>query len=246
MKLLLASGSAHKVTELRRILDSASVSVEVVGLANVEPYPEPVENGATFEENALIKARVGFNQTGLVTLADDSGIEVDVLNQMPGVRSARWAGSDAGDGVNLDLLIRQIEDVDDERRSARFVCAMAVVTGDQEIVVRGVVEGNLARVPRGDHGFGYDPIFVPEGETRTTAEMTDEEKDAISHRGRALRAMIPRIEELASCCVGSCVCAQDDSGGTQDDGGTARDDRCCTQDSHHAARSRIIQTADGS
>ena len=196
MKLFLASGSAHKVTELRRILAASSVMVEVVGMRDVDPYPEPIENGATFEDNALIKARAGFMQTGLVTLADDSGIEVDVLNRMPGVRSARWAGTGAGDGANLELLIRQIDDVEDKRRSARFVCAMAMVGDGVEQVLRGIVEGTLEQIPRGDHGFGYDPIFVPEGETRTMAEMTDEEKDAISHRGRALRAMIPSIEVI--------------------------------------------------
>jgi len=197
MKLLLATGSEHKIIELERILEAESVPVEVVGLADVEPYPEPVENGSTFEENALIKARAGFSHTGLPTLADDSGIEVDVLNRMPGVRSARWAGGHDQDGENLDLLIRQIDDVEPERRTARFVAAMALVWGGGETVVQGVVEGTLAREPRGEHGFGYDPIFIPLGQTRTTAEMSDEEKDAISHRGRALRAMIPHIEALA-------------------------------------------------
>jgi len=196
MKLLLATGSEHKIIELRRILEAESVPVEVVGLADVEPYPEPVENGSTFEENALIKARAGFERTGLPTLADDSGIEVDVLNRMPGVRSARWAGGHARDGDNLDLLIHQIADVESERRTARFVAAMALVWAGGETVVRGVVEGTLATQPRGEHGFGYDPIFIPLDQTRTTAEMSDEEKDAISHRGRALRAMIPHIEAL--------------------------------------------------
>ena len=196
MRVLLASGSAHKLTELRRILEAHSISAEVVGLSDVDPYPEPIESGSTFEENALIKAREGFTRTGLVTLADDSGIEVDVLNRMPGVRSARWAGTHAKDGDNLELLIRQIDDVDQDRRTARFVCAMALVWSSGEQVLRGVVEGTLETVPRGTHGFGYDPIFVPVGETRTTAEMSDEEKDAISHRGRALRQMIPHIEAL--------------------------------------------------
>ena len=197
MKLLLATGSEHKIIELERILESESVPVEVVGLADVDPYPEPVENGSTFEQNALIKAHAGFQVTGLPTLADDSGIEVDVLNKMPGVRSARWAGGHSHDKDNLDLLIRQIADVEPERRTARFVAAMALVWAGGETVLRGVVEGTLATQPRGEHGFGYDPIFVPLGETRTTAEMNDEEKDAISHRGRALRAMIPHIEALA-------------------------------------------------
>ena len=197
MKLLLASGSPHKVIELARILDREALDVEVVGLRDVEPYPEPVENGATFEENALIKARAGFAATGLASLADDSGIEVAVLNGMPGVRSARWAGVGAEDGDNLDLLMRQIADVEPARRGARFVCAMALVWPGGEHVLRGTVEGVLAETPRGSGGFGYDPVFQPIGETRTTAEMTDEEKDWISHRGRALRAMVPVIRQVS-------------------------------------------------
>ena len=200
MKLLLATGSEHKLVELRRILHEEHVSVEVVGLADVEPYPEPVENGATFEDNALIKAHAGFAVTGLPTLADDSGIEVDVLNRMPGVRSARWAGSHGHDGDNLDLLIRQISDVEPARRTGRFVCAMALVWDGGEEVRRGVVEGVMAEAPRGERGFGYDPIFVPNdqptGSHFTTAEMSAEAKDAISHRGRALRKMVPVIEQL--------------------------------------------------
>ncbi|MCL2471699.1 MAG: RdgB/HAM1 family non-canonical purine NTP pyrophosphatase [Propionibacteriaceae bacterium] len=197
MKLLLASGSVHKVAELRRILDRQAVLVEVVGLGDIDPYPEPVENGATFEDNALIKARAGFAMSGLPTLADDSGIEVDVLNGMPGVRSARWAGTHAADGDNLSLLMRQIDDVEPERRTARFVCAMALLWPGGQTVLRGVVEGRLTTDLRGEHGFGYDPVFLPDGYDRTTAQMSDEEKDAISHRGRALRAMIPHIEDLA-------------------------------------------------
>ncbi|MCL2735889.1 MAG: RdgB/HAM1 family non-canonical purine NTP pyrophosphatase [Propionibacteriaceae bacterium] len=206
MRLLLASGSAHKVVELRRILHAEKVSVEVLGLTDVDAYPEPVENGATFEENALIKARAGFAVTGIPTLADDSGIEVDVLNKMPGVRSARWAGVHAQDGDNLALLIRQIADVEPARRTARFVCAMALVWAGGETVVRGVVEGSLAEEPRGERGFGYDPLFLPDGETRTTAQLSDDAKDAISHRGRALRAMAPHIEALAAqseCSAGA-------------------------------------------
>jgi len=197
MRLLLASGSGHKVAELRRILAAEHVDVDVVGVADVAPYPEPVEDGRTFEDNALIKARAGFARTGLATLADDSGLEVDVLNGMPGVRSARWAGGHGHDGDNLALLLRQIDDVPPERRTARFVAAMALVWGGGETVVRGVVEGRLATVPRGERGFGYDPVFVPDGQALTTAEMTDAAKDAISHRGRALRAMIPHIVALA-------------------------------------------------
>ena len=195
MKLLLASGSAHKITELRRILSSTDLAVDVVGLFDVDGYATPMESGSSFEENALIKARAGYVATGLATLADDSGIEVDVLNQMPGVRSARWAGTHSDDNANLELLIRQIDDVGPDRRTARFVCAMALVWAGGETVLRGTVEGNLATTPVGSNGFGYDPIFVPEGETRTTAQMSDQQKDAISHRGRAVRAMVPVIKQ---------------------------------------------------
>jgi len=196
MKLLLASGSAHKVAEVRRILDAAGLRAEVIGLGDVEPYPEPIEDGATFEDNALIKARAGFARTGLATLADDSGIEVDVLNKMPGVRSARWAGGHGSDQENLELLLRQIDDVEDARRTARFVCAMALVWDGGEVVRRGVVEGRITRAPRGANGFGYDPVFNPDGYSVTTAEMSAGEKDAISHRGRAVRAIVPEIEAL--------------------------------------------------
>ena len=196
MKLLLASQSAAKLAELRRILRPLLPSVAVVGLGDLAAYPEPVESGTTFEENALIKARAGFAASGLATLADDSGLEVDVLNRMPGVRSARWAGGHGDDAENLALLIRQLGDVEAERRTARFVCAMALVHSGGETVLRGVIEGRLADRPRGANGFGYDPIFVPLGETRTAAELSAEEKDAISHRGRALRAIIPQIAAL--------------------------------------------------
>jgi XTP/dITP diphosphohydrolase len=178
------------------MLASSGVDVEVLGLADVAPYPEPDENGRDFEDNALIKARAGHEASGLPTLADDSGLEVDVLNRMPGVRSARWAGVGAGDHENLDLLIRQLDDVEPARRTARFVCAMALVSEGIEQVVRGTVEGVLISDKRGSNGFGYDPIFLPEGSSRTTAELSADEKDAISHRGRALRAMVGPIADL--------------------------------------------------
>jgi XTP/dITP diphosphohydrolase len=198
VKLLLASSSAHKVAELSRLLAAEHVMVDVVSLVDVASYPEPVEDGSTFEDNALIKARAGYAATGLTTLADDSGIEVDVLNGMPGVRSARWAGGHGDDAENLALLLRQVDDVEPARRTARFVAAMALVGPAGETTVRGVVEGVLAHEPRGNHGFGYDPIFQPLGDTRTTAQMSDEDKDSISHRGRALRAIIPAIQAVVA------------------------------------------------
>jgi XTP/dITP diphosphohydrolase len=198
MKLVLATRNDAKLAELRRILEPL-VAVEVLGLGDVPAYREVPETGATFEENALIKAREAVARTGLPAVADDSGLTVAALNGMPGVLSARWAGAAASDAANLRLVLEQIADVPDERRAAAFVCAAVLVTPDgRERVVRGEVTGTLLRAPRGTNGFGYDPVFVPAGETRTTAEMSPAEKDAISHRGKAFRALAPLIaEELA-------------------------------------------------
>lgn len=195
-RVLLATRNKKKLVELRRILEDA-VDVELIGLDDVPPYEEVPETGATFADNALLKAREGVRYTGLPTVADDSGIAVDALNGMPGIFSARWAGKHGDDAANLDLLLGQLSDVADERRGAAFVCAAALVLpGGREEVVEGRLEGRLVWEPRGEGGFGYDPIFVPEGETRTSAELSPEEKDAISHRGRAFRALAPLIAEL--------------------------------------------------
>jgi XTP/dITP diphosphohydrolase len=194
-RLILATRNAAKLDELRRIL-APLVPVEVIGLGDVPAYPEVPETGATFEENALIKAREAAARTGLPAVADDSGLSVDALNGMPGVLSARWAGSAASDEHNLRLLLEQTADVPDERRGAAFVCAAVLVTPDgTEQVVRGTVTGTLLREPRGTNGFGYDPVFRPDGESRTTAEMAPAEKDAISHRGKAFRALAPLIAQ---------------------------------------------------
>ncbi|GAA2098979.1 RdgB/HAM1 family non-canonical purine NTP pyrophosphatase [Microlunatus panaciterrae] len=195
-QLLLATNNAHKLTELRRMLAAAQLDITVLGLADVEPYPEPAETEPTFEGNAVLKARYGMHRTGLPTLADDSGLAVDLLNGMPGVRSARWSGPGASDEENNALLLRQLADVDAPLRVARFVCAMALVlpTGRSE-VRRGEMAGRLLDELRGSNGFGYDPMFVPEGERRTYAEMAAAEKDAISHRGKALRLMIPVLAD---------------------------------------------------
>ena len=194
MKLLLATRNPKKLVELRRIVDPL-VDVEVIGLDDVPAYDEVPESGATFADNALIKARSAVEHTGLLSVADDSGVAVDALNGMPGVFSARWAGSRKDDAANLQLVLEQVADVPDERLGARFVCAAALVTPDRaETVVAGVMPGRLIRSPRGSNGFGYDPIFVPDGHDRTTAELPDDEKDAISHRGKALRALLPHIE----------------------------------------------------
>jgi len=198
VRLLLATRNPGKLVELRRMLaDAAPGGIEVVGLADVAPYPDAPETGATFAENALAKARDAVAATGLPAVGDDSGLAVDALHGMPGVLSARWSGGHGDDSTNLTLLLGQLADVPDERRGAAFVCAAALVRPDgTELVVYGRWPGTLARAPRGDNGFGYDPIFVPDGETRTSAELASEEKDAVSHRGRALQALLPHLREL--------------------------------------------------
>ncbi|MDA3638188.1 RdgB/HAM1 family non-canonical purine NTP pyrophosphatase [Mycobacterium xenopi] len=196
--LLVASRNRKKLAELRRVLDGAGVAtLKLVSLDDVPAFDEVPETGVTFEDNALAKARGGFAATGLACVADDSGLEVDALNGMPGVLSARWAGVHGDDAANTALLLAQLRDVPDERRGARFVSACALVSGSGEVVVRGEWPGVIAREPRGGGGFGYDPVFVPEGETRTAAQLSPAEKDALSHRGRALRQLVPALRALA-------------------------------------------------
>ncbi len=191
-RVVLATNNAKKLGELRRIVAAVAPEVEILGLADLEAYPEPAETEQTFAGNALIKARACVRVSGLPALADDSGLAIDVLNGMPGVRSARWAGSGASDEDNNALLLRQTDDVSDPERGARFVCAMALVLPDGVEHVRlGEMVGRLLRHPVGENGFGYDPLFVANGERLSAAEMGPEEKDAISHRGRAVRAMVP-------------------------------------------------------
>jgi XTP/dITP diphosphohydrolase len=194
---LVASRNRKKLAELRRVLDGAGVALTLLSLDDVAPFDEAPESGATFEENALAKARDGFRATGLATVADDSGLEVDALNGMPGVLSARWSGRHGEDLANTALLLAQVGDVPDDRRGAAFVSACALVSGAGETVVRGMWPGSIVREPRGDFGFGYDPVFLPIGSSRTAAELTAEEKDAVSHRGRALAALLPALRELA-------------------------------------------------
>jgi XTP/dITP diphosphohydrolase len=198
MDVLLATRNPGKLAELRRMLAAADVAgITVLGLADVREFPEEPETGATFAENALAKARDAAKATGLAAVADDSGLAVDALGGMPGVLSARWAGRHGDDRANLELVLGQLADVPDDRRGAAFVCAAAlVVPGGEEIVVHGEWAGRLARAPSGSNGFGYDPIFVPDGDTRTSAELTPQEKDAQSHRGRALRALLPHLRAL--------------------------------------------------
>ena len=196
-ELLVASRNRKKLAELRRVLDGAGVAMTLLSLDDVAPFDEAPETGATFEENALAKARAAFRASGLPAVADDSGLEVDALNGMPGVLSARWSGRHGEDRANTALLLAQMGDVPDERRGAAFVSACALVSLDGETVVRGVWPGSIVREPRGDGGFGYDPVFLPPGSSRTAAELTPEEKDAASHRGRALAALLPALRELA-------------------------------------------------
>lgn len=195
-RIVLASNNPRKLVELRRTFESTGTPVEVVGLAEVSDAPAPAETGTTFVENALIKARAAARDTGLPALADDSGLEVDALNRMPGIRSARWSGPQANDERNLRLLLEQTFDLAPERRRGRFVCAMAFVDLDgTEITKVATMEGRIIPEARGANGFGYDPMFVPDAQpgNLTSAEMTAEDKDAISHRGQAVRAIVPAV-----------------------------------------------------
>ena len=198
-RVVLATRNQHKVAELRRILESADIDVELVGTDEFPDLPDVPETGSTFAANALLKATDVAQRTGLVAIADDSGLSVDALNGMPGILSARWAGEHGNDRANLELVLAQLTDVPDNRRGAAFHSAAAVATPDgDERVVEGVLEGTLIREPRGTNGFGYDPIFTPRGYVLTTAELTPGEKDAISHRGQAFRALVPVLRELLS------------------------------------------------
>jgi XTP/dITP diphosphohydrolase len=196
-RLVLATANQHKLVELTRILAAGRVEVELAGLGEFAGAPEVAETGATFDENALLKARAIAEFTGLPAVADDSGLCADALNGMPGVLSARWAGRHGDDEANLRLVLAQLSDVPDERRGAHFACAAALVLpSGKEHVGEGIVYGRLIRQPRGTNGFGYDPIFVPDGSELTTAEMSSAAKDAISHRGKALRALAPVIAAM--------------------------------------------------
>jgi len=197
-RLVLATHNPHKVEELRRILVESNLDVELVGIDTFPDVPDVAETGATFNENALLKARAVADASGVVAIADDSGLCVDVLGGMPGVLSARWSGSHGDDLANLELVLAQLEDVPDGRRGAHFACAAAVAVphGEQHVVL-GRLDGYVLRAPRGTHGFGYDPIFEPlEYPGLTSAELAPQEKDAISHRGRALRALAPYLRDV--------------------------------------------------
>ena len=192
MRVVLATRNPGKIAELRRILEP--YGVELIGLDEAAPYEPGPETGATFAENALAKAQEAVRHTGLPAVADDSGLTVEALNGMPGVLSARWAGRHGEDEANNALLLGQLGDVPDDRRGAAFVCAAAYALPDgRSEVVLGEMPGALLREPRGSGGFGYDPLFVPTGMTRTSAELAPDEKDDISHRGQAFRALAPLL-----------------------------------------------------
>jgi XTP/dITP diphosphohydrolase len=208
-RLVLATRNEHKVHELRQILATLvdELDLDIVGAGEVEGTPDVPETEVTFLGNARLKAVALARATGMPAVADDSGLAVDVLGGAPGVFSARWSGSTAGpdapraarDRANLELLLEQVADVPDEHRGAAFVCAAVVALPDGRVEgVEGRVEGRLGRSPRGTNGFGYDPVFVPTGDTRTLAEYTDTEKNAISHRGNAFRALEPLLRRLLS------------------------------------------------
>ena len=201
-KVVLATNNPKKLVELRRVIRDAGLAVEVLGLGDFDPYPEPAETERTFEGNAFIKAEAAARHTGLPALADDSGLEVDELNSMPGVRSARWAGPECNDAANNALLLAQLAGVPAKRRGAlpicgaRFVCALALVLPDGgRQLWREEMPGRIAEEERGDGGFGYDPLFLPDGRACTSAELTAAQKDAISHRGKAVRAFVAWLKE---------------------------------------------------
>ncbi|KUL35712.1 dITP/XTP pyrophosphatase [Streptomyces sp. NRRL F-4489] len=196
-RLVLATRNNGKLAELRAILDAADLDVELVGADAYPDVPDVKETGVTFAENALLKAHALARATGHPAVADDSGLCVDVLGGAPGIFSARWAGRHGDDRANLDLLLAQLSDIDAPHRAAHFACAAALALPDgTERVVEGTLKGVLRRTPAGTGGFGYDPILQPLGETRTCAELTPAEKNAISHRGKAFRALAPLVREL--------------------------------------------------
>lgn len=213
-QVVLATRNAHKVAEVQRIVDLLTDQVEVLALSDFPGAPDVIEDGSTFAANAVKKARSVANFTGLPAIADDSGICVDALNGMPGIFSARWAGAHGADRANLELLLAQLADVPEERRGAHFLAAIALVlpTGEER-VVEGIVDGQIVHAPRGEDGFGYDPIFLPYGYSRTMAELTPDQKDAISHRGQALRNMVPLLLDALGCAPEGCSGCSDCSCG---------------------------------
>ncbi|GGT14404.1 RdgB/HAM1 family non-canonical purine NTP pyrophosphatase [Streptomyces chromofuscus] len=196
-RLILATRNTGKIAELKAILADAGLRHELVGADAYPDVPDVRETGVTFAENALLKAHALARATGLPAVADDSGLCVDVLGGAPGIFSARWSGKHGDDKANLDLLLAQLSDVPTEHRGAHFACAAALALPDGTArVVEGRLKGVLRHKPAGTHGFGYDPVLQPDGETRTCAEMSPDEKNAISHRGKAFRGLVAVVREL--------------------------------------------------
>lgn len=201
-RLVLATRNLGKVEEFERMLHSASLDIHVLGLRDFPDMPDVEESGSTFAENALLKAHQISEYTGLPALADDSGLNVEALGGAPGIYSARWAGKHGDDKANLEKVLRQVKELDNPTLRAQFTCAVAFVTPpeypgiDHEILHEGVIQGQIVLEPRGSNGFGYDPIFQPNGYSQTTAELSPEVKDRISHRGQALKAILPDLIRL--------------------------------------------------
>ncbi|WP_434590131.1 RdgB/HAM1 family non-canonical purine NTP pyrophosphatase [Streptomyces sp. A5-4] len=196
-RLILATRNAGKVTELHAILADAGLPHDLVGADAYPEIPDVKETGVTFAENALLKAHAMAKATGLPAIADDSGLAVDVLGGAPGIFSARWSGTHGNDRANLDLLLAQLGDIATPHRTAHFACAAALALPDgTERVVEGRMPGILRHTPKGTNGFGYDPILQPDGYDITCAELTPAQKNAISHRGKAFRALVPVVREL--------------------------------------------------
>ncbi|MGV9878326.1 RdgB/HAM1 family non-canonical purine NTP pyrophosphatase [Streptomyces sp. NPDC003006] len=196
-RLILATRNNGKITELKAILADAGLTHELVGADAYPEIPDVKETGVTFAENALLKAHALARATGLPAVADDSGLCVDVLGGAPGIFSARWSGRHGDDQANLALLLAQLSDIPPNHRAAHFACAAALALPDgTERVVEGRLRGVLRQAPSGSGGFGYDPILQPDGETRTCAELSPAEKNAISHRGEAFRGLVPVVREL--------------------------------------------------
>lgn len=194
-KLLLATRNQGKIVEFRRILDAiAPGSIELVGLDAFSDLHDVDETGTTFKENALLKAREMSEATGMPAIADDSGLCIDILNGDPGIFSARWAGVHGNDQANIEKVLEQLKDVPDGQRGAYFICVAALYLPDgRTFCEEGRFHGSILRAPVGENGFGYDPIFAPEGLDISSAQMSSEEKDAVSHRGKALRAIAPVV-----------------------------------------------------
>jgi len=197
-KLVVATRNPGKINEFRRILDG--ISAGAIELVSIDQFPDLVdveETGSTFEENALLKARYTAKMTGLPSISDDSGLCIDALGGDPGIFSARWAGAHGDDRANLEKVLEQLRSVPDEKRGAYFICVAALVMPDgREVVTEGRFEGRILHAPIGDQGFGYDPIFAPLGMSISSAQMSPEEKDACSHRGKSLRAIAPHVIEM--------------------------------------------------